>query len=292
MNDPLVSIVIPFYSGIDWLEEALNSVLNQEYKNVEILVINDGSKEDISHLRDKYKALIKFVYKENGGPASARNKGMNIAKGKYIAFLDSDDIWLPEKLQRQVQFMERNKSIWSQHSYEMFWEEKSKTKIINTSKYNGDITIDSYVSLKIQTSCVVVLKEAILKNKIYFPENKRFGQDSEFYRSLAKLAKLDYVDGVLSRFRIRGNNAGFQAKIQIEDRSSVWKEMKLNKDIVGMLPKSIILAFKLSSYFAGLIKNIQVNISNNKAFIEMLAKVLYVVPYMIFKINSIILSKR
>ncbi len=132
MKQPLVSVVIPFYSGLNWLEEAIESVLKQTYKNIEIIVINDGSKENVSEIVDKYGSYIRLINQENRGPASARNKGIKMASGKYIAFLDSDDLWMPEKLAKQIAFMESGKYIWSQHSYEYFWDGKNKKKIINT----------------------------------------------------------------------------------------------------------------------------------------------------------------
>src|SRR5690606_30977259 len=107
------SVVIPFYSNVNWLMEALNSVQEQSYKNIEVLVINDGSKENVSLIKDKYDMDLRIINKENGGPASARNLGIEKSSGKYIAFLDSDDIWLPDKLQRQIKFMEEKNSIWS-----------------------------------------------------------------------------------------------------------------------------------------------------------------------------------
>ena len=143
---PLVSVVIPFYSGKEWLDEALESVLEQNYSNIEILVINDGSKEDISNLKEKYASKVKFQDKENGGPATARNLGIEIAAGEYIAFLDSDDLWLPGKLEKQVELMEKNNAVWSQHSYEMFWDGTDKTKIIDTSIYNGNVYKDCFIS--------------------------------------------------------------------------------------------------------------------------------------------------
>ncbi len=278
-NIPLVSVVIPFYSGKEWLDEALKSVLEQSYSNKEIIVINDGSKEDIRELKEKYKNSVRFQDKENGGPATARNLGIEIAKGKYIAFLDSDDLWLPKKLEKQVEVMEKNEAVWSQHSYEMFWEDKDKTKIIDTSRYTGNVYRDCFISFKIQTSCVMVKRDVLIKENIRFPIDKRYGQDGSLYKKLAKNHELYSIKEVYSKFRIRGNNAGFRAIVQINDKSDVWEEIKNDRQILKMLPGLVKLAYKICNHESKIIKNN--NIKN-----ERLAKFLYVIPWMMFKIYA------
>src|SRR5690554_960556 len=114
--NPLVSVIIPFYSRSDWLEEAVESVLNQTYDKIEIIVINDGSKENLNKFLKKYGKKIIYYTQENRGPGAARNQGMKIAKGKYLSFLDSDDLWLSNKTERQIFFMEKENVVWSHTS--------------------------------------------------------------------------------------------------------------------------------------------------------------------------------
>ena len=87
-----VSVVIPFYSGSVWLEEAILSALSQTYRPYEVIVVNDGSKENIDSIIEKYSKKVKFIFQENKGAAAARNKGMRESKGDIGAFLDSDDL--------------------------------------------------------------------------------------------------------------------------------------------------------------------------------------------------------
>lgn len=108
-----VSVIIPFYQHMDRLTEAVESVLQQNYDNIEIIVINDGSPEDISDFLERFKGKIIYEMKPNGGQATARNRGIEIATGDIIAFLDSDDMWLPQKLFVQVKAMEMSNAIWS-----------------------------------------------------------------------------------------------------------------------------------------------------------------------------------
>ena len=102
MGFPLISVIIPFYRHAAWLAQAVDSVLAQTYSPVEILVVNDGSDEDMTLFSQQYAEKIRYFTQPNAGPAAARNRGIAQANGEYVAFLDSDDLWLPDKLTRQM----------------------------------------------------------------------------------------------------------------------------------------------------------------------------------------------
>ena len=103
-NSPLISIIIPTYNRGEFIKETIITALNQTYNNFEILVIDDGSTDDTEQVTNSIKDdRLKYFWQEHRGrPAPARNKGIQLAKGEYIAFLDSDDIWLPRKLEKQL----------------------------------------------------------------------------------------------------------------------------------------------------------------------------------------------
>ncbi len=109
---PLVSVIIPIYNRIDYIHEAINSVLEQTYKDYEIIVVNDGSSVDVQEALEPYKDKIVYLYhQENRGIAAARNTGIKGSKGKYIALLDEDDLFEPQKLEIQVSVLESNPAI-------------------------------------------------------------------------------------------------------------------------------------------------------------------------------------
>lgn len=101
MTQPLVSVIIPTYNRGGTVSNAINSVLNQSYKNIEIIVVDDGSKDNTADILKKYDTITR-IHKQNGGQASARNAGLKQAKGDLIASLDSDDIWYPNFLEECV----------------------------------------------------------------------------------------------------------------------------------------------------------------------------------------------
>ncbi len=111
MNNKFISVVIPTYNRASFLKEAIDSVLSQIYRDFELIVVDDGSTDDTPKLLLSYGKKIKVITKANKGPSAARNRGIKAAKGKWIAFLDSDDVWKPDKLEKQVQFIKENPDI-------------------------------------------------------------------------------------------------------------------------------------------------------------------------------------
>jgi len=107
MYNPLVSIVIPAYNASNYLEEAVNSALAQTYKNIEIIVVNDGSKDDGATRRvaEKFGKKIIYVEKENGGSSSALNTGIKNMKGEWFSWLSHDDLYMPEKIEKQMEYI-------------------------------------------------------------------------------------------------------------------------------------------------------------------------------------------
>jgi glycosyltransferase involved in cell wall biosynthesis len=112
MQEVKVSVIIPTYNAARFVTTAIDSVLAQTFKDFEILVIDDGSTDNTREILEKYDSpQIHYLHKKNGGVSSARNYGIENSRGKYIAFLDADDLWLPEKLEKQVALLESNEEI-------------------------------------------------------------------------------------------------------------------------------------------------------------------------------------
>ena len=137
--DNLVSIITPSYNSSKFIEECINSVISQTFQNWEMIIVddcsNDNSREIISDFSEKDKR-IRFVFlEENIGAAAARNIAMKKAKGRYIAFLDSDDLWIKDKLERQITFMNDNNIAFSFTSYQPISEDgKKKYSVITAPK--------------------------------------------------------------------------------------------------------------------------------------------------------------
>jgi glycosyltransferase involved in cell wall biosynthesis len=107
-NDNLISVVIPCFNSESYIQESINSVLSQTYRKIELIVIDDGSTDDTLKVIKEYEKSIVILRQENQGAASARNLGIHHSKGDYIALLDSDDVWMPDKLEKQMKIMSAN----------------------------------------------------------------------------------------------------------------------------------------------------------------------------------------
>lgn len=107
-GSPLVSVVIPTYNRLKVLLRAIDTALNQTYRNLEVIVVDDGSTDDTQTAVKAYGDRIRYIHQKNQGASAARNLGITAANGKYIAFLDSDDEWLPHKLEKQIALLENH----------------------------------------------------------------------------------------------------------------------------------------------------------------------------------------
>jgi len=103
-ENPLVSVIIPVYNGGRYLRAALESVFAQTYRPFEVIVVDDGSADDSGVIAQSFPE-VRYIYQTNQGVAAARNNGLEAARGEYFAFLDQDDLWAPEKLKLQVEYL-------------------------------------------------------------------------------------------------------------------------------------------------------------------------------------------
>lgn len=110
VKDPLISVVLPVFNGAPYLVDAIESVRAQSYKPIELIVVNDGSTDNTAEIATNFHD-IRYSYQSNKGFASARNAGLKIARGDFIAFIDSDDIWLPDKLKSQMSFLSKHADV-------------------------------------------------------------------------------------------------------------------------------------------------------------------------------------
>lgn len=110
-NRPLVSVIIPAFNAEKWIVETLTSVTNQTWNPLEVIVIDDGSTDATSELIKTYFPNVLCIRQENAGQASARNRAVTESSGEYLAFLDSDDLWLPEKIESQMRLINKNSDV-------------------------------------------------------------------------------------------------------------------------------------------------------------------------------------
>ena len=164
LNTPLVSVIIPTYNRAWALKKAIDSVLEQDYKNFELIVVDDGSTDNTEAIIEPYIGFLKLIQQPNLGVSSARNKGISVASGSLIAFLDSDDYWYPEKLSTQVNFFNANPDAWICQTEET-WIRNGKR--VNPKKKHkkpsGMIFIPSLALCLVSPSAVMIRKNLFIK---------------------------------------------------------------------------------------------------------------------------------
>lgn len=267
-----VSVIIPFYSHIDWLYEAIESVFAQTYRNYEVILVNDGSKEDVTEFLNKYGNRITYLYQENAGPAAARNNGIRHATGDYIAFEDSDDLWLPEKLEKQVAFMEQTKVKWSHVGFYYWWPETDRKVLVNSSRDYDDIFMQRHISTKIATPAVILDKTIFDEDMFYFPEDTRNGEDDKLFTKLAKSYKIALVQEPLVKVRMRGSNSQSHVIERFNLRVSNYRQWCTEGEELPLMVHLIYSFYVLYSKFFERVS------SPCKEFV---GKVLWSIPYSI-----------
>ena len=203
MKKPLVSVIIPAYNSASYIEEALNSIFDQTFKDFEVIVVDDGSTDTTKRILEKYGERIRYYYQKNGGPASARNHGIREAHGQYIAFLDADDLWLPTKLEKQLALFQRNEQLGMVTTGACSFDEKgvygystNKRKTLMT----GDIARNIFLHSNIGTPTVLVRKE-VFDTIGLFEENIRQGEDDNMWIRIAANYEVELIDEALIKVR-------------------------------------------------------------------------------------------
>ena len=212
-STPKVSVIIPAYKIADYIGEALQSVFAQTFTNFEIVVVNDGSPDTVEFERAIEPFLDRIVYIKQGnkGAAAARNAAIQEARGEILAFLDGDDLWLPEFLQSQIEYLEKNDFDLVYADAEFFGEDvPAGQTYMQFSKSNGGVTTESLIcwDCNVITSGTIARREAVVAAGL-FDESPIFrrGQDFEMWFRLAKRgAKLGYQHRVLLKYRVRSGS--------------------------------------------------------------------------------------
>jgi glycosyltransferase involved in cell wall biosynthesis len=205
--NPEISVVIPTYNRKNIVIEAINSVLRQEPKNFEVIVVDDGSTDGTKEFLESIKLPIRVVQKVNGGVSSARNVGIKNAGGDYIAFFDSDDIWLPGILKAQIGYLKLHPNIPLVYVDEQI---EIGGKIIEVTRFTMKRWTQEELSSfdlpalgqspAIQTSAIMVRK-SIFDEVGYFNEELRVHEDIDMWNRISERYEFGYIEKPLAVFR-------------------------------------------------------------------------------------------
>ena len=228
MMEPLVSIITPNYNCGKYITETIKSVLDQSYRNWEMLIIDDCSTDESRVIIKKFilkDSRIKLIkMKKNGGAALCRNKGIELSKGKYVAFLDSDDLWIKEKLEKQIEFMEKYCIDFSYSQYTHIDENGESLKI--RSRIPKSLSYKKML-FHCYTGCLTVIYNQETLGKVYGPNILKSNDYGLFLQVLKKAKKARGIKENFAYYRIRKNSIS----------RNKWKKIKPHLYLLNTIEK-------------------------------------------------------
>lgn len=213
---PQVSIITPCYNASRYISQTIDSVLTQTFTDWEMIIVDDGSKDDSSDIVEKYvkkDSRIRLIQQPNGGSANARNHGIREATGRYIALLDADDLWLPQFLEKQIEFMKEKKAICVYSSYKRIDENSNeilKPLICRPFVNYKKMQITNFIG------CLTGLYDSSKYGKKYLDEKlKSIRDDYAYWLEIIKLENAAYGNPeVLACYRvIKSSTTGNKLKL-------------------------------------------------------------------------------
>lgn len=217
----LVSVIMPIYNAEKYLDETLKSIFIQDYKDIEIVLVDDCSKdksaEVISELQKTHPEIVYHLQEKNMGAGAARNKALELAKGQYVAFLDSDDIWMPGKISRQIELMNAKGSPFSYTAIEMMNENSETIKKKRNIKETCDYKYLLHNTI-IATSSVVIDRTVLGDFRMPL---RRGGQDYATWLMLLRDGAVAHgINEALVRYRVA---SGSLSSNKLKSIKQVWE---------------------------------------------------------------------
>lgn len=211
---PFVSVIMPAYNARPYIGEAIRSVLDQDYPNLELIVVDDGSSDGTADEARLFGERVRVYERTNGGPAAARNFGLSVAQGELIAFLDADDIWLPGKLAAQVSHLQAHPEIGMVFSRFLFWYPEPNGKfapprIPKMGAAASEIVHEHsgwiYCPLlydSIVTIISVLIRRSVIETVGGFNEQLRTGEDYDYWLRVSRIVQATKLSKNFACYRI------------------------------------------------------------------------------------------
>lgn len=269
-----VSVIIPNYNYARYVGQAIDSVLQQSYRNFEVIVVNNGSTDNSIEILQTFGDKIRVIDQPNLGQSGARNSGLSESRGEYIAFLDADDLWEPTKLEKQIRLM----SQYTQLVYcgiAQFGEKAIGAPKVQMPKYNGRcmqfFLEQPGVSIVISGESTALFSRDLLNKVGGFDMELNSTAGWDFFRRCSSNTEFDFVNEPLVNYRLHGHNMSNSHDSVIKDmrlaysklfQDNDWpisksKELKIRRSLEVSFLKTYVKNFNLKSGFASMINLFQ-----------------------------------
>lgn len=243
-NNPMISVVLPVYNAQNTIKESIDSIITQSYTNWEMILINDGSSDSTMDIVKSYKDERIKVYNNEGnkGLIYTLNRGVELATGKYIARMDSDDIALPLRFEKQIEYMESNpKCIICGTFARTFSNDNKKSRILKFEVSNTKIKHSLICACCFAHPTVMIRTSVFQNTSIRYDENYPYAEDHKLWIDLMHLGEYHNIPEVLLRYRVSGTQMSQSSKINrdvINNCHWHYLECYLGEEIVVSLRKN------------------------------------------------------
>lgn len=194
MQQPLISVIIPTYNRAAWLKEAIDSVLSQTAQRIELMIVDDGSTDHTHEWTAGYGEQLHYLYQDNQGVSSARNLGIRSSHGKYIALLDSDDLWLPDKLTRQIAIMEQQPDVQLCHTEEIWIRRGVRVNSKKKHQKYGGYIFPYCLPLCVISPSSVMVRRTLFDEVGYFDETLPACEDYDLWLRITKTYSVHFIE--------------------------------------------------------------------------------------------------
>ena len=247
-NKPLVSVVVPCYNHEEYVEETIESVLNQTYKNIELIVIDDGSKDNsvqvIQQLADKYG--FTFIYRSNKGLSTTLNEAIGLSKGKYISLCASDDVYMFDKIETQVEFMEEQPEYGMCYGKVVYFEDS----IENTSEYQNS-NKQGWVFEDLLHDCFIPAPSTFIRKDVLEElsgfDDKLWIEDWDMWLRIAQKYQIGFIDEFFTYYRMHDTNISKETFKMYEAEKKILEKYINNKHYKKVIDKHKVMWFSLLS---------------------------------------------
>jgi glycosyltransferase involved in cell wall biosynthesis len=206
---PLVSAIIPNYNYARYVGEAVESALGQTYPNIEVIVVDDGSTDNSLEVLEQYRDRIKIIDQKNSGVCVARNRGVAESAGEYIAFLDADDVWLPEKIEKQVEKFASGKDLGLVHVGVIDIDASGDELATHLNGMEGDVAAELMMFEKaviLGGGSGVMIPRPVFDEVEGFDESLSTSADWDLYFRISSAFSVGFIGEPLLRYRLHGSN--------------------------------------------------------------------------------------
>ena len=249
-ENPLISVIVPCYNVEKYVKKAISSIINQTYENLEIIIIDDGSEDNTLNILKGFKqtdSRIRLIIQENLGQSAARNRGLDIAKGEYIAFVDSDDFIQPDMIYVLYSLIKKFNVEVSSCLHKIYTKEKDSKKYFplmfeqkHTKKMydNDNIMLEFLKGKEFSRGPVTKLYKATLLDNIRFEEG-RLHEDNYFNYQIFKIAQSSASIDYQGYFYVNNYNSSTKSKFSIEQYDKIVEEEKIYAEVSKFYPQYI-----------------------------------------------------